>query len=72
MYLLVGKLESELLHTTLDSVPAREPVSDRHISRETEILRLQDLIGGRVVQNSLGVNTGLVRERTIPAAVNVS
>ena len=62
---LVGELEAELLDTTLDSVPACQAVSDRNVARKTEVLRLENLVGGRVVENGLGVNTRLVRKRTI-------
>ncbi len=39
-----------------------------HISRKTKVLRLEDLVGARVVQDSLSVNTRLVRERTVTTA----
>ena len=64
-HLVVCKLEAELLDTALDRVPAGQAVSDRDVAGETEVLRLEDLVCRGVVENSLGVNTGLVRERAV-------
>lgn len=36
-----------------------------HVSRETEVLGLENFISARVVEDCLGMNTGLVRECTI-------
>lgn len=36
------------------------------IAVETEVFRLENLIRGRVVQDGLGVNTGLVSESALP------
>jgi hypothetical protein len=63
--LLVGEDEPELLDARLDRVPAGEAVSDRDVAREPEVLRLQDLVRARVVQDRLGVDAGLVRERAV-------
>lgn len=35
------------------------------VAGETEVLRLENLVGGGVVEDGLGVNTGLVGERTV-------
>ena len=35
------------------------------VAGETEVLRLEDLVGGGVVEDGLGVNTGLVGEGTV-------
>jgi hypothetical protein len=43
-------------------------VPNRNISGESEVLGLEDLIRARVVQDSLGVNTGFVREGTVATA----
>ena len=40
-------------------------MSDGDVARKTEVLRLEDLICGRVVEDSLGVDASLVRERTV-------
>ena len=66
--LVVGEREAELLDTALDRVPAREPVPDRDVARETEVLRLKDLIGRRVVEDGFSVDAGLVGEGTVAAA----
>ena len=63
--LIVGKLQTELLNTALDSIPASETVTDRNITSETEIFGLEDLVCRGVVQDSLGVNTGLMGESTV-------
>ena len=65
--LVVGELEAELLDTALDGVPAGEAVADRDVAGEAEVLGLEDLIGRRVIENGLGVNTSLVRESTVTA-----
>lgn len=65
--LLIGKSELELLNTALDGVPAGETVSDGDVSGQTKVLGPQDLVGAGVVENRLGVDTGLVRKRTISA-----
>ena len=66
-YLIVGQLQTKLLNTALDSVPAGKTVTNGDISGETEVLGLEDLIGRRVIENGLGVNTSLVRESTVTA-----
>lgn len=63
--LLVSELETELLDTALDRVPARETVADGDIAGETEVLRLEDLVGGGVVEDGLGVDTSLVGEGAV-------
>ena len=63
--LVISELEAELLDTALDGVPASETVTDRDVSGETKVFWLEDLIGRGVVQDGLGVDTGLVGERTI-------
>ena len=63
--LIVGKLQTELLNTAFDSIPASETVTDRNITSETEIFGLEDLVCRGVVQDSFGVNTGLMGESTV-------
>ena len=63
--LIISELQAQLLDTALDSIPASETVTDRDVSGETKVFRLEDLIGRGVVQDGLGVNTSLVGERTI-------
>jgi hypothetical protein len=43
--LVITELQSELLDARLDCVPAGQAMSDRHVAREAEILRLENLIG---------------------------
>jgi hypothetical protein len=43
-------------------------VPDRNISGEAKVFRLENLVGGWVVQDGLGVNTSLVGESTISTA----
>ena len=67
--LIVGKLQTELLNTAFDSIPASETVTDRNITSETEIFGLEDLVCTWVVEDSFGVDTCLVCEGTITAEV---
>ena len=46
---------------------ATKYVPNRDVASETEVLGLEDLVGARVVQDGLGVDAGLVRERAVPA-----
>lgn len=63
--LVIGEREHELLHTRLDGVPAGEAMPDGDVAGETEVFGLEDFVGGRVVEDGLGVNASLVREGTI-------
>lgn len=65
--LLVGHVELELLDTRLDGVPACETVSDGDVASETEVFGLEDFVGGGVVEDGFGVDTGLVGERAVAA-----
>ena len=38
-----------------------------NVTSKTEIFRLEDLVGAGVVEDSLGVDTSLVREGTVTA-----
>lgn len=60
--LLVGHVEAELLGTRLDGVPAGQTRGEVHVTAHTEVLRVDDLVGGGVVEDGLGVDTGLVGE----------
>ena len=60
--LLVGHVEAELLSTRLDRVPAGKTRCEVDVAAHAEVLRVDDLVGGRVVQDGLGVNAGLVGE----------
>ena len=44
------------------SATHRQARADVHVSSETKVFRLEDLVGGRVRKNSLGVNASLVSE----------
>ena len=63
--LLVGELEAKLLNTALDGVPAGQTVTDGDVASETEVLGLEDLVRRRVVEDRLGVDARLVRERAV-------
>lgn len=67
--LLVGHVELELLNTRLDGVPACETVSDGDVASQTKVFRLEDFVGGWVVEDGFGVDTGLVRECTVSATL---
>jgi hypothetical protein len=68
--LVVGEREAELLNTALDRVPAGETVADRNIAGKTEVLRLENLVSRGVVEDGLGVDTGLVSERTVATIIH--
>ena len=70
--LIISELQAQLLDTALDSIPASQPVSDRHIPRKAKVLWLENLIGRRVIEDGLSVNTGLVGERTVTPIIMVS
>jgi hypothetical protein len=46
-------------------------VTNGNIPSKTEVLRLKDLVRRGVVENSFGMNTGLVREGTVAAATGI-
>jgi hypothetical protein len=60
--LLIGHLQAELLSTRLDGVPASKTRGEVHVAAHAEVLRVDNLVGRRVVEDGLGVNTGLVGE----------
>lgn len=62
--LVVGHGKTKLRDTLLDGVPACQPRGEVHVTRETEVARVQNLICAGVVENSLGVNASLVSEGT--------
>ena len=60
----IGHLKLELLGTRLDRVPASQARSEVDVTSHTEVGGVDDLVGAGVVENSLGVDTGLVGEGT--------
>lgn len=42
-------------------------IPNGNVARQAEIFRLEDLVRARIVENSLGVDTRLVRECTVSA-----
>lgn len=60
----VGHVEVKLLRTRLDGVPAGQTRCEVNVSRHAEIGGVDNLVGARVVQDGLGVDTGLVGEGT--------
>ena len=64
LVVLIGHLDVELLGTRLDGVPARQTRGKVDIAGHAEVSGVDDLVGAGVVQDSLGVNTGLVGEGT--------
>lgn len=65
--LIVGERQAELLDTALDRVPAGQTVPDRDVTRETEVLGLEDFVRRGVVKDRLRVDASLVRERAVSA-----
>ena len=62
--MVVGHLDVELLSTRLDGVPAGQTRGEVDVSRHAKVFRVDDLVGAGVVEDGLGVNTGLVGEGT--------
>lgn len=60
--LFIRHVEVELFHSRLDGVPSGQSMTDRHVSGHAEIVRVEDLVRGRVGEDRLGVDTGLVGE----------
>lgn len=62
--LVVGHVQSELLNTTLDGVPASQSRGEVNISGHAKVSRVDDLVCARLVEDGLGVDTSLVGEGT--------
>jgi hypothetical protein len=62
LVLRVGHFDLELGGSRLDSVPSGQTRGEVHVSRHAEISRVDDFVGRWVVENCLGVDTGLVGE----------
>ena len=52
------KLGGAVLHR----IPASQLVPDRNVARQAKVVRIQDFVGLRIVQDGFGVDAGLVRE----------
>ena len=63
--LIVRELQTQLLRAALHSVPAREARANMHVAIHTKVLGRDNLVRFRLGQNSLGVDTSLVRERAV-------
>lgn len=61
--LVVRHAEAELAHAGLDGIPARQPRGEVDVSGETKVCRVDDLVCRGVVEDGLGVDASLVRER---------
>ena len=46
-------------------------MADRDVTGKTEVLGLENLVGGGVVENRLGVDASLVCERTVTAIMGM-
>ena len=62
LVLSIGHLNVELVGSGLDGIPSGKSGGEVDVSRHAEISWVDDLVGRRVVQNGLGVDTGLVGE----------
>lgn len=58
----VRHVKIELLYSALDGVPASQPRCEVDIASDTEVGWVDNLVCARVVENGLGVDTGLVGE----------
>lgn len=64
LVVVVGHLDVELLSTRLDGVPACQTRGKVDVSRHAKVFGIDDLVGAGVVEDGLGVDTGLVGEST--------
>ena len=64
LVVVVGHLDVELLSTRLDGVPAGQTRGEVDVSRHAKVFGVDDFVGAGVVEDGLGVNTGLVGEGT--------
>lgn len=71
-YLFVVKLKIELLDSALNGVPTGQSVTDRDVSSHTKVGGVEDLVGGRVGKDGLGMDTSLVGEGTETSDVVVA
>lgn len=62
--LTVGHLQSELIDTTLDSVPTCQSRCEMNIAGHSEICRVNDFIGGGIREYGFGMYASLVCKRT--------
>jgi hypothetical protein len=62
--LVICHVETQLLHTGLDCVPASQTRGKVDVTSQTEIGRVENLVGAGVVEDGLGVDAGLVGEGT--------
>lgn len=62
--LVVGHLHVQLLGSRLDAVPSSQTGGDVDVAGHAEVGGVDDLVGGGVVEDGLGVDTGLVGEGT--------
>jgi hypothetical protein len=60
--LLIGHFQTELLGTRLDGIPASQARGEVDVAAHAEVLRVDNLVCRRVVEDGLGVDTGLVGE----------
>lgn len=60
----VSQVQVELVNSRLDGVPAGQTVGKVDVSGQTEIGGVENLVGGGVGKDGLGVDTGLVGEGT--------
>jgi hypothetical protein len=58
--LIVGHTKTELLHPTLDSIPACQSRGEMNVTSQAKISRIDDFVSAWVIQNSLGMNTRFV------------
>ena len=69
--LAIGHLQTELIDTTLDSVPSRQSRREMNITGHSEICRVNDFIGCRVCKYGLSVYASLVCKCTEPGDIVV-
>jgi len=59
----IGEGQAQLVRARADRIPAGEPVRNRDVARQAEVMRVKGLVGLRRIEDSLGMDAGLVGER---------
>src|ERR687885_2697997 len=62
---LAAKLDAELTGALGDGVPAGQPVADQHLALAAKDRRVDRFVGGRLPQDRIRMQAGLVGERRL-------
>ncbi|RUS27704.1 hypothetical protein BC938DRAFT_482861 [Jimgerdemannia flammicorona] len=68
---VIGQIEVELLDAVLNSVPTSKTMTNADVTCHTEVFRFEDLVGGGIVEDGLGMDAGFMGEGAIARDVVV-